>query len=186
MKRNILKMVGCAVCMATVFAATQASAVVDKAASVGKLADLGAVVTQAHKALATATEGGDAIAVADAKKRADAAEAAMAAGKDAYEQLVAALGSGDEAAAAVAADALNAALEAAINALAGVFPQEEQGGAPAGQGKADGVVNIFKKLWDSKGKQVVEEGEFNIQLDTTPSLEGEDGPDGGGGEATPV
>ena len=124
--------------------------------------------------------------VADAKKRADAAEAAMAAGKDAYEQLVAALGSGDEAAAAVAADALNAALEAAINALAGVFPQEEQGGAPAGQGKADGVVNIFKKLWDSKGKQVVEEGEFNIQLDTTPSLEGEDGPDGGGGEATPV
>ena len=180
MKRNILNMVGCVVCLATVFAATQASAVVDKAASVGKLADLGAVVTQAHKALAEATEGGDAIAVADAKKRAEAAEAAMAAGKVAYGALMAALEIGDEAAAEAAAESLASALEAGINALAGVFPQEEQGGALGEPEKEGKVPNIFRKPWESDGEKAVKDGGFGIELDANGTFED------GGSDATKV
>lgn len=111
-------------------------AAVDPAAAAGNLAEIGSISVSAKANLSEAASGGDVDAIAEAGKRSDAVDAAMAQAQEAYSEMERALANGDEDTAKSAADDLMSSLEKAADALNGVIPEE--------------VVNAVKEWKESK------------------------------------
>ena len=111
-------------------------AAVDPAAVAGNLAEIGSISVQAKANLSEAANNGNVDAIAEAGKRSDAVDAAMAQAQEAYSEMERALANGDEDTAKSAADDLMSSLEKAADALNGVIPEE--------------VVNAVKEWKESK------------------------------------
>lgn len=122
MKKQFIVTTG-AVCVAALLTVSNAVAV-DQAAATGALAEISVASVVAKANLANAAGSGDVAALAEAKKRSDAVDAAVAQGQEAYSEMERALESGDTDAADSAAEALGSALSTANNALAGNFSNE--------------------------------------------------------------
>lgn len=104
----------------TALAATAA----DPAAAAASLSEISKISVDAKSGLAEAALSGDTEAIAEASKRSDAVDAAMAQAQESYMAMEKAIESGDEDAAQAAADAVMASLEKAADALSGVIPEE--------------------------------------------------------------
>lgn len=113
-----------------------AMAVVDPAAAAGNLAEIGSISVQAKANLSEAANDGNVDGIAEAGKRSDAVDAAMAQAQEAFSAMERALANGDEDTAKSAADDLMSSLEKAADALNGVIPEE--------------VVNAVKEWKESK------------------------------------
>ncbi|MDF7826054.1 hypothetical protein P4B35_18635 [Pontiellaceae bacterium B12227] len=111
-------------------------AAVDPATAAGNLAEIGSISVQAKANLSEAANGGNVDDIAEAGKRSDAVDAAMAQAQEAFSEMERALANGDEDTAKSAADDLMASLEKAADALNGVIPEE--------------VVNAVKEWKESK------------------------------------
>jgi hypothetical protein len=160
MKKNMILKKGLfAGLMAFVFAGQ--SNAVDLAASAGVMTDVQALSVQAKANLATAAVGGDVDAVAEANKRSDAIDAAVAAAQRAYSSMTKAMENNDQTAAESAEDSLAAALQQCKDALTGVLPEASENGKAkwkeskdntgGGPGKPGDTPNIYDVPWKSQG-----------------------------------
>ena len=134
-------------------------AAVDPAAAAGKLAEIGSISVQAKANLSEAANGGNVDSIAEAGKRSDAVDAAMAQAQDAFSEMERALANGDEDTAKSAADTLMVSLETAANAFNGVIPEEvvnvvrewkeSKKGTGDGPGRPYDPPNIYDVPWNS-------------------------------------
>jgi len=157
MKTNhFLKKISLVAFSAAMVAQVQAA---DLAAASGTLADIAVMNVQAKANLATAANAGDVGAIAEAAKRSDAVDAAMADAQKAYASKESAQ---DQAAEDAADQALDAAREKADSALNGPVPEATQKSAKAvfkesktntGGGPQDAydAPNIYDIPWQSAG-----------------------------------
>ncbi len=132
---------------------------VDSAAAAGDLAEISMMSVLSKAALSEASLTGDVDAIAEAGKRSDAVDAALAQAQDAYAAMERALENNDEDAAASAVDELKSSLSKAVDALSGVIPDEimqavqqmrnnrRNSGA---RGRQGGPVNVYNVPWNSK------------------------------------
>jgi hypothetical protein len=152
MKKQYLKYMGLLTCVATLLIAGQALAA-DLAAASGVLADVAVISTQASADLAVAT-GRGVDAITEAQKRAAGVDAAMGDAQDAYTAMERAVAGGDEDAATAAKEDLDAAHQAAQDALGGAAPdavpqskhdqwKESQTNTGGGPAKAYDPPNIY-------------------------------------------
>lgn len=134
----------------------------DMAGASGVLAEVSVMAVQAKAGLASAANSGDVKAISDAVNRADAVDAAVADARSAYAAMERAAAGGDEDAAAASADALEAARQAASDALNGVVPEAVQKTAQeiwkesttntgGGPGSAYDAPNIYDVPWQTQG-----------------------------------
>lgn len=148
------------ICLTGMLCATMASAV-DQAAAAGDLANIEAISVQAKADLAAAALAGDVDAIAEAGKRADAIDGAVAQAAAAYATLETELANGNEDAAQSAADDLKAAVQNAMDALKGVIPQDVMDAAKkqkqsrktsaGGPGRPFDPPNMYDVPWNSQG-----------------------------------
>lgn len=137
---------------------SNASAQADASAD---LAAIGTLSVQAKANLAIAALGGDVNAIAEASKRSDAVDAAMAQAQEAFSALEAAIASSDAAAVQAATDTIAASKQKATDALNGVIPESmvneiaewrasnpNTGGGP---GDPYDPPNMFDKPWQTVG-----------------------------------
>lgn len=143
----------------------------DLADASGTLAKVAVMAVQAKANLALAASGGDVNAIADAVKRADAVDAAMAEAQEAFSALERAVAGNDEDAAAAVSDDLDAARQKAFDALNGAVPEaspqsehakwvEGQKNTGGGPGRAYDPPNIYGRPWDTQGLRHFYEGLF--------------------------
>ena len=159
MKTNhFFKKISLVASIVTLSALVQAQAVGMAAAS-GTLADIAVMAVQAKANLAGAASAGDIGAIAEATKRADAVDAAMA---DAMKAFSAKENAQDQAAEDAADEALATAREKADNALNGPVPdatpqskhdqwKESQTNTGGGPGDAYDPPNIYDVPWQTAG-----------------------------------
>lgn len=156
MKKYPLVTIGLASFLATFIISTQAFAV-DPAIAVANLAKLATISAESKGNLSEAALSGDVDAIADASKRSDAIDAALAEGQEAYSVMERALVSGDQNAADAAAADLFAAVDKAMNALNGVIPDsvatggEQKKAAPnrGGPGRPFDAPNYYENISDT-------------------------------------
>lgn len=124
------------------------------------LAAIAALSVQAKANLAMAALGGDLNAIAEASKRSDAVDAAMAQAQEAYSALEAAMESGDAAAQQAAMDTIVASKQKATDALNGVIPEsmineisewKANTGTGGGPGYPYDAPNIYDQPWQTVG-----------------------------------
>lgn len=134
------------------------SRAVNLAEAAGVMAEVEYMAVHAKANLADAAVGGDTEAIAEAKKRSDAIDAAVATAREAFAKLELAVKSGDTDAAETAEDDLAATLVLVRDALMGVIPEalaaqvEEQAKKAGGKpGRPDDPPNIEEVPWKSKG-----------------------------------
>lgn len=143
----------------------------DLAAASGTLADVAVMAGQAKVNLAKAASSGDVNAIADAVKRADAVDAAMAEAQDSFSALERADAGNDADAAAAASEDLDAARQRASDALNGAVPEaspqsehakwvEGQKNTGGGPGRSYDPPNIYDRLWDTQGLRSFYQGLF--------------------------
>ncbi|MCF7817586.1 MAG: hypothetical protein K9M54_06870 [Kiritimatiellales bacterium] len=143
----------------------------DLATASGTLAEVATLTVQAKANLASAANSGDVNAIADAAKRADAVDAAMAEAQDAFSALERAVAGNDQDAAAAASDDLDAARQKAFDALFGAVPEaspqsehakwvEGQKNTGGGPGRAYDPPNIYDRPWDTQGLRSFYQGLF--------------------------
>lgn len=156
MKMNQLKYV----VVASLFALglVNQSLAVDVAAASGVMADLEGLVVAAKENLANAALSGDVDAIAEANKRSDAIDAAVAAGREALSAMEQADANGDADVAESAEDDLAAALRQAKDALSGALPEVadsqvagKKNNGNGGPGKPGDPPNIYDVPWKSQG-----------------------------------
>ena len=168
MKKNLTLNMGIIVSMATLMLAIQANAV-DQAAAAANLAEIATISVQSKANLASASLGGDIEAIAEAGKRSDAVDAAMAQGQEAHAAMERAVANGDEDAAQSAMEDLQASKEKANDALGGVIPdalaqsvhnqwKEGQTNTGGGPGKAYDAPNIYDVPWQTQGMRTFYQG----------------------------
>lgn len=142
---------------------------VDMASASGTLADIAVMAVQAKANLAGAANDGDVGAIADATKRADAIDAAMA---DAQEAFSAKENAQDQASADAADEALDAAHQKADDALNGAVPEaapksaqdvwkESTTNTGGGPQDAYNSPNIYNVPWHSAAMQSAYSSMFN-------------------------
>jgi len=136
------------------------SIAVDVAEAAGVMSEVEAMSVTAKANLAEAALGGDTEAIAEAKKRSDAIDAAVAGARDAFAQLELNVNNGNNDAAETAEDDLAAALVQVRDALMGAIPEEmlaqaegsttteKSGGNP---GDPEDPPNIHEVPWKSQG-----------------------------------
>lgn len=133
---------------------------VDLAEAAEVMSDVEAMSISAKTAVAEAALGGDTDAIAEAQKRSDAIDAAVAMARDAYADMERNIQNGDMDAAETAEDDLAAALVQVKNALMGAIPEtmvatagnENGGQRPGGPpGNPDNPPNIHEVPWKSQG-----------------------------------
>lgn len=146
---------------------------VDAAAAAGVMADLESLVVQAKEVLSKAALGGDVDAIAEANKRSEAIDTAVAAGRGALAAMEQAIANGDDDAAASAEEDLAAALSRASDALSGVLPasaaiasQNGEGNSTAGDGAED-LPNIYDVPWKSQGIRAYYQSLFGVFHDAS-------------------
>ncbi len=160
-KHQLYRKLGLGAILATVVSICQVHAA-DLATASGTLAEVSVLAVQAKADLASAAISGDVNAIADAVKRADAVDAAVADAQAAYSALERALASGDLDAAAAAAEDLAAAKQKADDALNGAVPEptpksakevwkEGQTNTGGGPGRAYDPPNIYDVPWQTAG-----------------------------------
>lgn len=131
----------------------------DQVEAASDLAEIAAMSVEAKANLSDAALGGEVDAIAEAGKRSDAVDAAMAQAQEAAAAMERALAGGDEDAAQSAADDLKASKQKAMDALGGVIPESmmEQvadwrasktntGGGPS---SAYDPPNIYNQPWQT-------------------------------------
>ena len=162
MKKHLsIRKTGLVVALAVMATLTQVRAA-DMAGASGVLAEVSVMAVQAKAGLAGAANSGDVKAISDAVNRADAVDAAVADARSAYAAMERAAAGGDEDAAAAAADALEAARQAASDALNGIVPEAVQKTAKevwkesttntgGGPGNAYDPPNIYDVPWQTQG-----------------------------------
>lgn len=145
------------ICLTGMLCATMASAV-DQAAAAGDLANVSAIAVQAKADLAAAALAGDVDAIAEAGKRADAVDLAVAQAAAAYATLETELANGNEDAAQSAADDLKAAVQNATDAVGGNIQDMPEPTTPArgktsvgGPGRPFDPPNMYDVPWNSQG-----------------------------------
>lgn len=140
--------------------AGQVSAAVDVAEAASVMAEVESMSVSAKANLAKAAAAGDTDAVAEAKKRSDAIDVAVASARNAFSQLETNVQNGDMDAAETAQDELAAALVQVRDALMGAIPEtmvaEQQGEAAEedageGNGGPQDPPNIYEVSWKSEG-----------------------------------
>lgn len=145
-------------CLTGMLCATMASAV-DQAAAAGDLANISTISVQAKADLAAAALAGDVDAIAEAGKRADAVDLAVAQAAAAYATLETELANGNDDAAQSAADDLKAAVQNATDALKGVITQDVVDAAKklkqyrtsaGGPGRPNDPPNMYDVPWNSQ------------------------------------
>lgn len=168
MKKNLFVKSGLLASVCAVFFVGQANAV-DLAEAAGVMAEVESMSVAAKASLASAALDGDAEAVAEAKKRSDAIDTAVASARDAYSQLEISVNSGDTDAAETAGDDLANALQQVRDALMGAIPEEllaqaeeaqskqKAGGKP---GDPNNPPNLHEVPWKSQGIKAYYEGLF--------------------------
>jgi len=191
MKKHLfIKKAGLIAALVAVTALAQAA---DMAVASGILADVSVMDVQAKAGLADAANSGDVAAIAEASKRADAVDAAMADAQAAYAALERAVAGDDADAAASASDDLEAARQRASDALGGAIPdatpksaqevwKESQTNTGGGPGRAYDPPNIYDVPWQTQGMRSLYTSLFG-SFWTTSSRGGS--LDDGGGDATP-
>lgn len=163
-KRCLLKKTGLVAMVMVMTALVQAQAV-DMAAASGILADIAVMAVQAKANLAVAANSGDVDAIADATKRADAVDAAMAEALEAFATLennpddIGAI-EDMEAARQKADDALNGAVPEATPESMHVLWKESQENTGGGPGRAYDPPNIYDRPWHSQGLRHFYQGVF--------------------------
>lgn len=164
MKKHFMITSGAA-CLAALLNVSTVAA--DQVAATGALAEVSTAAVIAKANLAGAAGSGDVNAIAEAKKRADAVDAAVAEAQDAYNAMERALQSGDAAAANSAEDALNSAVAKANNANNGMFSNEAPKAVVQKKAKdsdepveANDPPNIYANASDTATKQAVMQGAF--------------------------
>ena len=155
-----------AIVVATTLVQVQAA---DMASASGTLADIAVMAVQAKASLASAANDGDVGAIAEATKRADAVDAAMA---DAQEAFSAKENAQDQASADAADEALDAAHQKADDALNGAVPEaapksakhvwkESKTNTGGGPQDAYNAPNIYNVPWQSATMQSTYSAMFN-------------------------
>jgi hypothetical protein len=159
MKMNLLSKCGVLAALSMLVFASQSDAV-DIAEAAGVMSEMEAMSVSAKASLASAALGGDMEAIAEAKKRSDAIDAAVAGARDAFARLESNVKNGDNDAAETAEDDLAAALVQVRDALMGAIPEDllataegstttqKSGGSP---GDPDDPPNIHEVPWKSEG-----------------------------------
>ncbi len=144
---------------------------VNMAEASGTLAGIAVMAVQAKANLANAASSGDIDAIADAIKRADAVDSAMASAQEAYSKMERASAGNDEDAATAAADDLEVARQNAFDALNGEVPEptpqskhdqwkEGQKNTGGGPGRAYDPPNIYDVPWQTEGLRGFYQGLF--------------------------
>lgn len=146
----------------------QANAV-DLAEAAAVMSEVESMSVSAKASLAEAALGGDAEAVAEAKKRSDAIDAAVAAARNQFAQIEMYVKNGDTDAAESAFDGMGPILVQVKDALMGAIPEElleeadntatteKSGGEP---GNPDDPPNIHEVPWKSEGIKSYYQGLF--------------------------
>ena len=168
MKKEFRHMFGALLAM--VLSAPLGVYAVDQAAAAADLATIASISGQSKANLAGAALGGDVDAIAEANKRSDAVDAAMAQAQEAFAGMERAIAGGDDDAAQSAADELKASKQKAMDALNGVIPQEmlndiaewkasktNTGGGPGG---AYDPPNIYDLPWQTAGMRNFYQSQF--------------------------
>ncbi len=162
MKKHLsIRKTGLIVALVVMTALTQVHAA-DMAAASGVLAEVAVIAVQAKAGLASAANTGDVNAIAEASRRADAVDAALAEAQNAFAAMERAANGGDEDAAASAADDLEAARQKAGDALQGAIPEvspkiaqeiwkESKTNTGGGPGGAYEPPNIYDVPWQTQG-----------------------------------
>jgi hypothetical protein len=191
MKKHLFNKMGLFACGAALAVSVQTRAA-DLASASGVLADIAVMVTQSSEGLASAANGGDVNATADAQKRSDAVNAAMTEGQEAYAAIENAVAAGDDDAAASASDDLDSAWQKAYDALNGAVPElsehakweESQKNTGGGPGRAYDPPNIYYDPSHSPNMQALSADLFGNIM--SASMNGSDPErDGGDRDATP-
>jgi hypothetical protein len=115
------------VAFAAVLAACVSVQAADVAGGLEKLSEISAKVTEAKAKLAEAANKGDVMGAAEAARRAQAADTAMAEAMAAFSAFERALAAGNNDAAAAALENLRAAGQKVVGALSGPVPEEGAG-----------------------------------------------------------
>jgi hypothetical protein len=160
------------------------------AAASGILANVSVMAVQAKADLADAASSGDVAAIAEATKRADAVDAAVADAQAAYAAMEHALAGDDADAAASASDDLEAAQQRASDALnGGAIPDAVQKSAQdvwkeskTNTGGGPGQPNVYDVPWQTQGMRSLYTSLFG-SFWTSSSRGGT--LDDGAGDATP-
>jgi len=170
MKKYQYSKIGLIACVAALFVTMQAHAV-NLASASGVLADVAVTSTQASSALAAAASTGDVAAIADAQKRANDVDSAMAEAQEAYAEMERATAAGDKDAAAAAEESLADAQQKAGDALNGELVQQEEEGetsdAKRGGSGNVGVPNIYDVPWQSDGLRRLSQSLFDTAWSTS-------------------
>lgn len=145
------------------------SKAIDLAEAAAVMAEVESMAVHAKANLASAALGGDTDAVAEAQKRSDAIDAAVAAVRTAYAQFERDFTNGDMDAAATSGDDMAGLLVQVKDALMGAVPEvamdqsqeagdeEMAGGAP---GDPNDPPNIYEVPWKSQGIKAYYQGLF--------------------------
>ncbi len=166
MKRSIKYGFLSALCAMTLVGQSLA---VDVAESAGVMAEVEAMSVQAKANLASAALGGDMDAIAEAQKRSDAIDAAVAAARAAFAKMEGDVKSGDMDAAESSEDDLAASLVQVKDALMGAIPeslmaaakeQKSKKQAKGRPGNPDNPPNIYEVPWKSEGIKAYYQGLF--------------------------
>lgn len=145
-------------CLAGAFGVSNVIAA-DQVDAAANLSGIAAISVQSKANLADAAFSGVIEEIAEAGKRSDAVDAAMAQAQEAYSAIERAVANGDDDAAQSAADDLAAALGKAVDALNGVIPEEvvnavkqwkdSQKNTGGGPGKPYDPPNMYDVVWNS-------------------------------------
>jgi FtsZ-interacting cell division protein ZipA len=142
-----------AISMAALFVA---GAYADQVAAAGKLAELSKVSVESKAAVSSAAKSGDVDALAEATKRSDKVDEAVAEGQEAYSAMEQAIEAGDPDAADAAEQSLDVAVDKANNAKDGNYSEEaprqqapKSSKKTGGPGEPGDVPNIFAKPSDT-------------------------------------
>jgi hypothetical protein len=143
---------------------------VDQAAAAGALAEMSSISVMAKANLSEAALGGNVDEIAEAVKRSDAVDASVNQATQSYADIIVAVRNGDEDAAQSAADAINASLEKALDALNGVIPEQvadavnqwknskkNTGGGP---GQPYDPPNMYEVPWNSAQMNAFYQSQF--------------------------
>jgi len=141
----------------------------DPATAAGELAEIASISVKSKTALSDAALAGDVEAIAEAKKRSDAVDAAMAQAQQAYLNMESALERGDTDAADAASEELKSALSNAVASYDGVVSEEVQQAVAEWQsdreksgakGKPYDPVNVYEVAWDSARMKAFYQNQF--------------------------
>lgn len=136
------------------------SKAVDLAESAEVMGEVESMSVSAKAAIAEAALGGDTEAIAEAQKRSDAIDAAVAMARDAFASMKLSIESGNIDAAETAEDELAAALNMVADALMGAIPEEMTASDETGSAEqqaagepddSEDPPNIHEVPWKSQG-----------------------------------